>query len=98
MIIVLAHCGNGYCGCDAEEVFFYEEGTSDHEINADVYDWAVDNADSFAHVHFGWDEPYTDEEQEDYIENYMTYDWHVATYEEYLDYCDNWGIEPKVFD
>lgn len=95
MIIVLANCGNGYCGCDAEEVFFYEEGTSDYEINNDVYDWAVDNADSFAYVHFGWDEPYTDEEQEDYIENYLTYDWHVATYEEYLDYCDNWGIEPR---
>ena len=95
MIIVLANCGNGYCGCNAEEVFFYEEGTSDYEINADVYDWAVDNADSFAHVHFGWDEPYTDEDYEDYIENYVTYDWHVATYEEYLDYCDNWGIEPR---
>lgn len=98
MVIVLANCGNGYCGCDAEEVFFYEEGASDKDINSDVYDWAVDNAESFAYCHFGWDEPYTDEDYEDYLENYVTYDWHVATYEEYLDYCDNWGYEPKVFD
>ena len=95
MIIVLANCGNGYCGCNAEEVFFYEEGTSDYEINADVYDWAVDNADSFAHVHFGWDEPYTDEDYEDYIENYVTYDWYVATYEEYVEWGENWGYELK---
>lgn len=95
MIIVLATCGNGYCGCDAEEAFFYEEGTADRQIDSDVYEWACDNAESFAHCHFGWDEEYTDEDWEDYIENYVTFDWHVATYEEYVDYCENWGIEPR---
>lgn len=98
MIIVLAHCGNGYCGCDSEEVFFFEDGTAESIINETVYDWARDNAESYAYVHFGWDEPYTDEDYEDYLENYVDFDWHDATYEEYLDYCDNWGIEPKVFD
>lgn len=98
MIIVLAHCGNGYCGCDSEEVFFFEDGTAESIINETVCDWARDNAESYAYVHFGWDEPYTDEDYEDYLENYVDFDWHDATYEEYLDYCDNWGIEPKVFD
>ena len=96
MIIVLATCGNGYCGCDAEEAFFYEEGTADNEINTDVYNWACDNAESFSHCHFGWCEEYTDEEWDDYIENYVTFEWHIATYDEYVKYCDNWGIEPRV--
>lgn len=95
MIIILAKCGNGYAGCEAEDAFFYEEGTSEKEINADIYEWARDNADSFSYVHFGWDEECTEEEYEDYVENYMTYDWRVATREEYLDYCENWGIEPE---
>ena len=97
MIIVLAKCGNGYTGCDGEEAFFYEEGATEREIDADVYFWARDNAESFSYVHFGWDEEYTEEDYEDYIENNMTYDWHIATRDEYLDYCENWSIEPREF-
>ena len=37
MIIVLAHCDNGYCGCDSEDAFFYEEGTTEEEINCDIW-------------------------------------------------------------
>jgi hypothetical protein len=69
-IIVLANCGNGYCGCDSEEVFIYEAEVSQKDINEDVYDWACENAESFAHVHFGWDGEYSDEEYEEYIENH----------------------------
>lgn len=98
MMIILAHCGNGYCGCDSEEVFFYEDGTAEAIINEDVHQWACDNAESYSHCHFGWDEEYTDEEWEDYMENYVDFDWHDATYEEYVEWCENWGYEPKVFD
>ena len=77
MIIVLAHCDNGYCGCDSENAFFYEEGTTEEEINCDIWNWACDNAESYAHVHFGW---------------------HEATYEEYIEWCENWGYEPQIFD
>ena len=98
MMIILAKCGNGYTGCDSEEVFFYEDGTSEKIINEDVWNWACENAESFAHVHFGWDEEYTDEEYDEYINEYVDFEWHDATYEEYLDWCENWGYEPKVFE
>lgn len=95
MIIVLAHCSNGYCGCDSEDVFFFDEGTTEKEMNEAIYDWACENAESFSYVHFGWDEDYTDEEYEDYIENNVEFDFHVATYDEYVEWCENWGYEPK---
>lgn len=95
MMIVLAHCGNGYCGCDSEEVFFFEDGTAEAIINETVCDWARDNAESYAYVHFGWGEEYSDEDYEDYLENYVDFDWHDATYEEYVEWCENWGYEPK---
>ena len=96
MKIVLAICGNGYCGCDCEEAFFYEEDCwSNAEIDEEILGWACEHAESYAYVHFGWDEPYTEEEYEDYLENYVTYNWHEATYDEYIEWCDNWGYEPK---
>lgn len=99
MIIILAICGNGYCGCESEDVFFYEDDcTAETDINEDVYQWACDNAESYSYVHFGWGEDYTDEEWDDYMENYVDFSWHEATYEEYVDWCQNWGYEPKVFD
>ena len=96
MLIVLAHCGNGYSGCDSEEAFFYEDGTKEDEIGSDMWGWACENAESFAYVHFGWEEPYTDEDYDDYIENYMSYGWHIATYEEYVEWCENYGYEPRA--
>ena len=95
MMIILAHCGNGYCGCDSEEVFFFEDGIAEAIINETVCDWARDNAESYAYVHFGWGEEYSDEDYEDYLENYVDFDWHDATYEEYVEWCENWGYEPK---
>lgn len=94
-MIILATCGNGYCGCDAEEVFFHEEGFTEREIDSEVYAWARENAESFAYVHFGWDEEYSEEDYEDYLENWVTFDWRIVTYEEYVDYCANWSIEPR---
>ena len=95
MKIILARCGNGYCGCDAEEVFFFDEGMTEAEINQEVWCWARENAESFAYVHFGWDEPYTDEDYDDYIESYVKHNWREATYEEYVEWCKYWGCEPR---
>jgi hypothetical protein len=95
-MIILANCSNGYCGCESEEVFFFDDSMTDTEITEEILYWAQDQAESYSYVHFGWDEPYTDEEYEDYLENYVSFDWHVATYEEYLDWCDNWNYEPKT--
>ena len=56
---------NGYCGCEIEEEF---EGTYE-----DAVDWANDYlpeyAESYAYVAFGWDEEYTEEEYDNYIED-----------------------------
>lgn len=96
MMIILARCGNGYCGCDAEEVFFYEDGTAEGFINGEIWQWAADNAESYAYVHFGWGEEYTDEDYEYYMENYVEFDWHDASYEEYVEWCEGCGYEPKL--
>ena len=98
MKIIKATCGNGYCGCDQEEVFFFSDNFALREIDTEVYSWSVENAESYAYVHFGWDEPYTDEDYEDYLENYVTYSWDEITYDEYLDYCENWHITPKTLE
>ena len=68
------------------------------EINQEVWCWACENAESFAYVHFGWDEEYTDEDYDDYIENNVDYDWHEATYEEYVEWCENYGYKPKALN
>ena len=95
MIIILARCSNGYCGCESEDVFFFDEGTLEREIDEDILTWARENAESYASVHFDWDEHYTDEEYDDYIENYVDFDWHKASYEEYVEWCENLGYEPR---
>lgn len=96
MIIVLAHCGNGYPGCNSEDAFFFEDGVLDKEIDEEVHFWACDIADAYSYVHFGWGEKYSDEDWEDYIENHVTFDWYVATYEEYLNWCEYWDYEPII--
>ena len=95
-MIVLAHCSNGYCGCDSEEVFFFDDDTPERIIDEDLICWAQENAESYAYVHFGWEGDYTEEEYDEYLENHVDFDWHVATYEEYLDWCDNWNYKPKT--
>lgn len=56
---------NGYCSCDIEEEF---EGTYE-----EAKDWADEYlsgyAEGYAYVAFGWDEEYTEEEYDDYLEN-----------------------------
>ena len=95
-MIILAYCNNGYCGCNSEDVFFFDDSMTNTEIDEEILYWAQEQAESYSYVHFGWGEPYTDEEYEDYLENYVSFDWYVATYEQYLDWCDNWNYEPKT--
>ena len=95
-MIILAHCDNGYCGCDSEEVFFFNDSMDEVEIDEEILSWAQENAESFAYVHFGWGESYTDEEYEDYLENYVNFSWHIASYEEYVEWCENWNYIPMA--
>ena len=74
---------------------FYEDGTSKIIIDEEIHQWACENAESFAHFHFGWDEPYTEEEYDEYIEEYVDFDWHKITYKEYVKWCKNWGYKLK---
>ena len=98
MMIILASCGNGYCGCESEEVFYYDEDTSSRAIDEDIYDWACDCAEGYAWYHFGYHTDYTEEDWCDYIENYVWMNWHKASYQEYLEWCENWNYDPKTIE
>lgn len=56
---------NGYCGCDITEEF---EGTYE-EAEAYAKDNLYDYANDYGYCAFGWDNDYTDEEFEEYLEN-----------------------------
>ena len=98
MKIILASCGNGYCGCDTEDVIFFDSNVTEESIQEDLWDWARDHAESYSHVHFGWGEDYSEEDYEDYLENYVTFSWNEITREEYLEWCDENGYEPEDLD
>ena len=95
--IILAHCGNGYAGCDAEDLFIYDNLTDDKIITDEVYAWACDHAESYAYVHFGRDEEYTDEDYDEYLEEYMTLNWQDITYDEAVEWCENYGYDIKDY-
>lgn len=56
---------NGYCGCDIEEEFF---GTYDEAVEF-ANDYLPEYAEGYAHYAFGWDEEYTEEEYDEYLED-----------------------------
>lgn len=60
---------NGYCGCDQEEEF---EGTYE-EATDYANEMLRDYAENMSHAAFGWNEEYTEEEFEDYLE-YCSYE------------------------
>lgn len=91
-MLILAYFENGYCGCDQEEVFHFEVGTELRFIEETVSEWAMDNADSYSYVHFGWETDYTDEEYDEYLAM-ITWTYKDLTYGEYLEYCENTGEE-----
>ena len=56
---------NGYCGCDIEEEF---EGTYDEAVEW-ANEYLPDYAETYAYVAFGWDNKYTEEEFDEYVED-----------------------------
>lgn len=56
---------NGYCGCDQEEEF---EGTYEEAVEF-ANEYLPDYAESMSHAAFGWEEEYTEEEYDEYIED-----------------------------
>lgn len=68
---------NGYCGCDCKEEFV---GTYEEAV-----EWANEYLpyyiEDYTHIAFGWNEEYTKEEYEEYIEN-CSYDIEESEEEE----------------
>lgn len=56
---------NGYCGCDIEEEFV---GTYDEAVEW-ANEYLPDYAETYAYVAFGWDNEYTEEEFDEYVED-----------------------------
>lgn len=56
---------NGYCGCDVEEEFV---GTYDEAVEF-ANERLPEYAEDYTHIAFGWNEEYTEEEYEDYLED-----------------------------
>lgn len=94
MKIIRAWCGNGYVGCGDEDVFFYDDNDTSETIGKDLWAWAIDNAESYSYVHFGWDSEYTEEEWEEYLDD-IDFEWIEISYEEYLKYCEEYGYTPR---
>lgn len=93
---VKAFGGNGYCGCDWEDVFIYPDDVTEEEINEDVYSRAVDEGESYSYVHFGWDSDYSEEDYDEYMENYIHCGWDWTDRDGYLAHCDNYSFTPKT--
>ena len=55
----------GYCGFDIEEEF---EGTYDEAVEW-ANEYLPEYAETYAYVAFGWEEEYTEEEYEEYLED-----------------------------
>jgi hypothetical protein len=92
---ILFECGTGYCGCDFEDVMFYPDDTHEDTIDIDCWGMAEDNAQNYAYCHFGG-EDYTDEEWNEYIENYVCCDWREITRAEYIAWCKDWNYTPAT--
>ena len=81
MIYVIAYFENGYCGCDQTDFYTFDDDTIESEINDLMYDAMCAYAESYSHVAFGWVEPYTEEEWEDYLENQCMVNWEIVSKE-----------------
>lgn len=57
---------NGCCGCDSTEYF---KANNIEEVLTYMDEGLWDYAESYAHVHFGWNNEYTEEDFEDYYES-----------------------------
>ncbi len=84
-VVVIFKGGNGYCGCNFEEVVHLEYDDELDPIYLSEYgnDLCVDNAETYSAVHFGWDYDNADnEEWDDYLEG-CWFDYEILTLEMY---------------
>ena len=88
MIYVRYWGGNGYCGCDYEEYYAYDnDEITEAEIEQNATEMAYTNAEQYEHVVTGWNQDWeSDEEREDYYDNALGYcGWDYCSKEEYED-------------
>lgn len=93
---ILYSGGNGYCGCNFEDVIFYPNEATDEDFEEDGWAMAEDNAQTYSHIHFGWGEEYGDEEWEEYLDNHVEFGWEEITRERYLKWCKEMGYTPAT--
>lgn len=75
--------GNGYCGCDIDEVEVFPDDTTDKELDQCADDMAMENGESFEDVATGWDRDFeSEEEREDYYDGCYC-SWHEISEEDY---------------
>lgn len=77
--------GNGYCGCDWEEVAIVDDDTTDWNLDQQSYDLAMDYAEGYGHVAEGYDNDTgweSEEAENEYYEG-VTSRWREITEEEY---------------
>lgn len=57
---------NGYCGCDITD---YYKANSFEDVECYMEEGLGDYAKTYAHVHFGWDNDYTEDEYDEYFQD-----------------------------
>ena len=76
--------GNGFVGCDYEEYREYDDDTPEFVIENDSLEICEENAESYAYQRFGWDEDYSDEDYDEYLEDCYC-DWTYISKEEFIE-------------
>ena len=94
-MIVRFYFENGYPCCNEEEFYYYnKEDVASGLIDVDVQLWGCENAEAYSYVHLGLGSDYTDEEYDEYVAD-CGWGWEEQTWEQYVEYCENWGLEPN---
>ena len=77
--------GNGYCGCDWEEVAIVDDDATDRDLDNQAYNLAMDYAEGYTYVAEGYDidTGWEYEEAEDVYYGDVTFSWQEITEEEY---------------
>lgn len=77
--------GNGYCGCDWEEVAIVDDDTTDRELDNQAYNLTMDYAEGYIYVAEGYDidTGWESEEAENEYYEGVTSNWQEITEDEY---------------
>ena len=81
--------GNGYCGCDFEDVVALPEEVA-NEIEQIAYDMAIENAESYEYIVTGWHNDWESEEDRDsyYDEACANTNYWEISKTEYEEFCN----------